>query len=85
MAQIAEEDMTPEMRQMMEPMLQNMCSNMRSQIQEVPTGHPLYEPAVSCMRSMTAVSCDAMSSGDSMYTEACKEYEELARSYAPQE
>ena len=83
MAQIAQEDMTPEMRQMVEPMLDNMCANMRSQIQDVPSGHPLYDPAVVCMRSMSKVSCDAMTDGDSMRTKECREYEDLARSYMP--
>lgn len=84
MAQIAQEEMTPEMRQMVEPMLDNMCANMRGRVEDVPTGHPLYQPAVSCMRSMTQIGCDAMTSGDSMHTEECKKYEDMARSYAPE-
>ena len=58
MAQIAEADMTPEVRQMMEPMLQNMCDAMRSGVQEVPTDHQLHAPALSCMRSMAELSCE---------------------------
>jgi hypothetical protein len=83
MAQISQEDMTPEVRQMMEPMLSNMCVSMRGQIETVPTGHALYQPAVECMRSMEAISCDQMADGDSMHTDTCKEYEDLAKSYSP--
>ena len=35
LAEINEADMTPEMREMMEPMLENMCANMRAGVEEV--------------------------------------------------
>jgi hypothetical protein len=38
--QFAKEDMTPELRQMMQPMLENMCVNLQSQVKTVPPGHP---------------------------------------------
>ena len=82
MSQVAEEDLTPEMRQMMEPMLDSMCDNMQSRVQEVSAGHPLYQPAVACMRSMEALSCEAMRSSDNLQTEECKAYEEKARDYS---
>lgn len=78
LAQIAESDMTPEMRQMMEPMLESMCDSMRQGVQEVPTGHELYEPAVACMRSMANLSCDAYQSGDGAETPECKTYQAMA-------
>ena len=78
MAEIAESDMTPEMRQMMEPMLESMCDQMRQGIEEVPTGHPMYEPAVACMRSMAKLSCADFQSERAGETPECKQYRELA-------
>ena len=77
--QIAREDLTPEMHEMMEPMLENMCTTMRENVQEVPTGHPLYQPAVACMRSLESLSCEQMQSPDRTTTPECKEYEKLAK------
>lgn len=82
MAQINEEDLTPELRQMMEPMLENMCANMQAGVQEVPSGHELYQPAVDCMRSMAALSCEAMMDSEQMVTPQCKDYEDKVKSAA---
>jgi hypothetical protein len=82
LAQIQASDMTPEMREMMEPMLENMCATMRAGIQEVPNGHPLYQPAVACMRSMAQLSCDDFQDGDKVVTPECQKYQEMAEDYA---
>lgn len=84
MAQINEEDLTPELRQMMEPMLENMCSNMQARVQEFPAGHELYQPSVACMRSMEALSCEAMMDSEQFATPACKDYEQKVRDAAGQ-
>jgi len=78
MAQIAKEDLTPEVRQMMQPMLDNMCANMKSRVEAVPSGHPMYQSAVACMRSMEALSCEQMQS-EQANTAACQAYEKLAQ------
>jgi len=80
--QIAEQDLTPEMREMMVPMLDNMCDTMRGKVQEVPTGHPLYQPAVRCMRSMESLTCDKLQNNQMSNTTECREYERLAQEYA---
>ena len=77
-AEIAEEDLTDEMRQMMQPMLDNMCANMQARVEAVPRGHGLYEPAVACMRSMQALSCEEMQTSQ-VNTPECQEYETKAR------
>lgn len=82
MAQINEEDLTPELRQMMEPMLENMCANMQSRVQAVPQGHALYDPAVACMDSMSTLSCEQMMDSEQALTPECSEYEKLARAEA---
>ena len=81
MAQVDEADLTPEVRQMMEPMLENMCAAMKSNIREVPEGHELHDPAVACMRSMAELSCEQMQSEEQAQTAACRKYEELVKSY----
>ena len=82
-AEMNQSDLTPELRQMMEPMLATMCSSMQANIQQVPSGHDLYKPALACMKSMNEMSCRDMQSQDSYQTGACKTYEELARKYEP--
>lgn len=79
MEQIAEEDLTPEMRQMMQPMLDNMCQNMQDKIEVVPADHPMYAPALACMRSMEALTCAMMQDPQQVKTPQCEAYEKLAR------
>ena len=78
MQEIAEQDLTPEMRQMMQPMLDNMCTTMQQGIGEIPTGHELYKPAVACMRSMEQLSCEQMQNQSDQGTPECQKYAELA-------
>lgn len=82
MAQISQADLTPEVRQMMEPMLQNMCDTMRAGVQQVPSGHQLHDPALACMRSMAALSCDDFQDEGKVDTPACKEYQQVAERLA---
>lgn len=79
--QVANENLAPELREMMEPMLDTMCDRMQEKVQEVPTGHPLYQPAIACIRSMEALSCEAMQSPEGMQTPECATYEKLAREH----
>lgn len=79
--QIAQEDFTPEMRQMMEPMLNGMCARVQNQVTDVPTGHPLYGPALACMKSMEELSCADLRDGDTVKTPACEAYEKEAEKY----
>ena len=78
MESIAKEDLTPEMRQMMEPMLTNMCDGMRARVGVVPQGHGLQAPAIACMRSMQSLSCDAFRNGEQIETPECAAYEKAA-------
>lgn len=80
MAQVAEQDVTPQMLEMMQPMLDDMCASMRSRIGEVPTGHPMYARALFCMRSMEeTLTCAMMQDPENMTTPECEAYEELAQ------
>ena len=82
MSQVAQEDLTPELRQMMEPMLDSMCDQVESRVQDVSTEHPLYQPALACMRSMEALTCEDLRSGENLQTAECEAYEKQAREYA---
>lgn len=77
--QIAREDLSPEMREMMEPMLDNMCATMRAKVQEVPPGHPMYQPAVACMRSLESLTCEQMQDAQRANTRECERYDQLAK------
>jgi hypothetical protein len=77
--QMAEQDLTPAQMDMMKPMLDNMCAAMREQVQEVPVDHGLYKWAVACMRSMQALSCEQLQSGQDITTQECQEYAEMAK------
>jgi len=79
--QLAQEDFTPEMRQMMEPMLNGMCQAVQAQITEVPTGHALYAPAVACMESMSRLSCAELQGGNDIKTAECEEYRRQAEKF----
>ncbi|NND66568.1 MAG: hypothetical protein HKN19_03175 [Halioglobus sp.] len=79
--QLQQENFTPEMRQMMEPMLSGMCQAVRAQITEVPTGHPLYAPALACMESMAQLSCAQLQGKDDTKTPECEEYRRQAEKY----
>jgi hypothetical protein len=78
MEQIATEDLTPELREMMQPMLDNMCANMQSKVEEVSAGDPLYAPALACMRSMQSLTCQMMQDPKLVQTSECQAYEKLA-------
>ncbi len=85
MAHIAEADLTPEVRQMMEPMLQNMCETMRAGVREVPLDHKLYQPSVDCMRSMADLSCKDFENEQRLQTPACENYKRLADEVAAEQ
>jgi hypothetical protein len=80
-AKMNQSDLTSDVRQMMEPMLATMCFTMQDSIQQVPSDHELYGPALACMRSMNEMSCEDMQNQKSYQTGSCITYEELARKY----
>ena len=81
-AGMAGEQMTPEMEQMMKPMLDNVCSSMRAgftQAGQAQKSHKLYKPATQCMASMTKLSCQEIENMESKSTAECAEYEHLSK------
>lgn len=81
--QEAQAELTPEVREKMGPMLDQMCADMRSQIKSVPADHKLYQPAVGCLRSMVSLDCQQMQRPEGVKTPECTAYEQLAREAAP--
>lgn len=78
LAELNQQDLTPEMKEMMEPMLEGMCAAMRQGIQEVPVEHELYAPAVACLRSMASLSCADFQDESKVETPQCLAYREQA-------
>ncbi|MCB1697622.1 MAG: hypothetical protein KDI34_15435 [Halioglobus sp.] len=72
---VAGQDLTDELRQDMAPVLENSCAEMRSQVQAVPAGHNLYQPAVGCLRSMASLSCQQLHNAGEVKTPECTEYD----------
>ncbi|WP_414827776.1 hypothetical protein [Alteromonas sp. H39] len=74
-----EENLTPQMRSMIEGMIDGMCKNMMN-MEDVAQYSELVDPAVACIDSMTSQSCAELE-GDNLQTPACKEYERQAESF----
>ena len=77
LAQMGDQDLTPEIRQMVKPMLDGMCAQVQQQMPQVGLDHELYKPALACMKSLAAVGCDSMQTAEHE-TPACQEYERLS-------
>lgn len=75
----AEQGISSEMRSMVEGMLNTMCKDF-IKFDEVDRDHELVEPALACMKSMSALSCDQLQE-DNMATPACEAYERVAKAY----
>lgn len=71
-----EKDLPPEMRAMVENMMDNLCENMEKSYREAADKHNFEEPAAACVRSMAKLSCEDITA--SKETKECKTFEELA-------
>ena len=76
---VAGEDLTDELRQKMDPVLEANCADMRSRVQAVPVNHALYQPAVGCLRSMASLSCNLLHNMGEVKTPECAEYDRLVK------
>lgn len=80
LAQMDMSDMTPEMRQMSNSMVSNMCIGVL-EFSQIEPYQALYEPAAACLQSMSILSCNELIESGDVVTPACTEYEKLAQSY----
>jgi hypothetical protein len=60
---VAGQDLTDELRQQMNPVLERNCADMLSRVQAVSASDKLYQPAVGCLRSMASLSCNLLITG----------------------
>lgn len=80
LAQIQGEEIPPEMEEMLVPMIDSMCKEMISSVDEMRGDKALEADAAACMNSMSALSCDAIMSGEAE-TKACMALEKKAEQY----
>ncbi len=74
-------DVPAEMRPMIEASLDGMCLKMQKPeaYDGFSRNHPLYDPAIDCMESISAMSCDMFSSGTQ--TPECEALEKASEKY----
>lgn len=75
---VQEEGITPEMRKMIQGMVDGLCENIMS-FEQIEPFDDLYQPATACMNSMAALSCSQIE--DDVKTNECDEFEAIAKKY----
>lgn len=75
------ESLSAEMQAMAVQQMEMACSYIAAQYTAAPHGHPLYKPALACLKSMVALSCDELDDLDDNPTPACQAYEEKSEHY----
>jgi len=81
---VAGEDLTDELRQEMDPVLEANCADMRSRVLATPASNELYQSAVGCLRSMASLSCDLLYTMSQIKTPECAEFDRLAKAAGAQ-
>ncbi len=71
-------NISPDMKAMVEKMLDDTCKSMKDAYSPAMESHELYEPAVACIRSLSVMSCGAMKTMNrESPTPECKTFREL--------
>jgi len=81
---VAGEDLTDELRQEMDPVLEANCADMRSRVLAMPASNELYQSAVGCLRSMASLRCNLLHNMSEIKTPECAEYDRLAKAAGAQ-
>ena len=74
------DNMTDQMKTMIMQSLESMCDGLEEGYKAA-EGHPLYQPATACMRSMSEQSCEVLQQGDDMQTPECASFREESKKY----
>jgi len=74
LAEIGAKNLSPKMEQMMKPMIDNICKQMIKQFNEADTEGLKKEDAITCIKSMSALSCKDLK-GDGAETKECADLE----------
>jgi hypothetical protein len=81
---VAGANLSAEVRQMIEPVLQSNCAAITNQVVSVPASNPLYQSAVGCMRSMASLGCPNLQNASQFKTAECAEYDKAASKWIGQ-
>jgi hypothetical protein len=76
---VAGQNLSAELRQKMDSVLEANCAEMRSRVQAVSASHKIYQPAVGCLRSMASLSCNLLHNMSAVKTPECVEYDRLIK------
>lgn len=74
------EDMTEALKAMVMQSLEGVCQGMKAEYGAALRHHELHDPAIACMRSMTASDCSVIMEGENE-TPECIAYEAAAEAY----
>lgn len=74
-------ELSPDMQAMVMQQMEMACSYLSAQYTSAPKGHPIYQPALQCLKSMAAMSCDELDAIDDNPTPECERYEEMSERY----
>ncbi len=76
-AQLEQQQLTPEMRQMIAPSLEGMCKGVRTRVHEVKLDPAMQDAAIACMKTMASAGCEAFVDDQQKLPEACENYQDL--------
>ena len=76
---LAGQDISDELRQQIDPVLEANCADMSRQVLPVSASKQLYQPAVGCLRSMASLSCPHLQNASQFKTPECAEYDRLLK------
>ena len=76
---VAGQDLSDQLQQQMDSVLEGNCADMRSRVQAVSANDQIYQPAVGCLRSMASLSCPHMQNASQFKTPECAEYDRLLK------
>ncbi len=75
---IAEEEMPPEMKQMIMMSINMVCASLLTGFEaQIMVSHELYTPAAKCINSMASLSCDTLQN-ENANTPECDQFEKLS-------
>ena len=77
LAEMASQDVPPEMEAMLKPLIDGMCTKMMAEMEAEEVPKALEDDAMACMDSMNALSCSALMNGEAE-TKACDDFQDKA-------
>ena len=80
LAEMASQDIPPEMEAMLKPLIDGMCTKMMAEMKADETPKALEDDAMACMDSMNALSCSALMNGEAE-TKACSGFQKKAEQH----